>query len=232
MREDESQLPLDFQQRASDSPFVETVWQTQSEAPGEFISVAAIQWEMVVTLYMGVTSFTMRGPETVATPAVIPPDAEFFGIIFKLGAYMPHLPVSGLVNGGVNLPEAAGKAFWLHGSAWHVPDYENADSFVEMLARRGMLMREPVVEDALNGRIPDLSVRSVQRRFINATGITHGTVLQIQRARQAVALLEQGVSILDTVELAGYADQPHLTRSMKRFFGKTPANIPKMIRSP
>jgi methylphosphotriester-DNA--protein-cysteine methyltransferase len=62
--------------------------------------------------------------------------------------------------------------------------------------------------------------------------LTHGTVAQIQRARQAAALLEQGVSILDTVELAGYADQPHLTRSMRRFFGKTPTQVVGMARSP
>ena len=114
-----------------------------------------------------------------------------------------------------------------------MPNYENAYTFVEMLVRFGMLVREPVVDDALNGRIPDLSLRLVQRRFINATGITHGTVLQIQRARQAAALLEQGVSILDTVERAGYADQPHLTRSMRRFFGLTPAQIQiGVMRSP
>jgi AraC-like DNA-binding protein len=38
-------------------------------------------------------------------------------------------------------------------------------------------------------------------------------------------LLEQGVSILDTVEQAGYFDQPHLTRSLKRYVGYTPAQI-------
>jgi AraC-like DNA-binding protein len=37
--------------------------------------------------------------------------------------------------------------------------------------------------------------------------------------------LRQGVSILDTVEQAGYADQPHLTRSLKRLIGQTPAQL-------
>jgi AraC-like DNA-binding protein len=226
-------LYFDFDQREAESPLVETIWRTQSERPGEFMSVAAIQWEIVFAKYMGETIITLRGPETNATLAQMPADAEFFGIIFKLGTYMPHLPTSALVNGGVTLPEAASPStFWLHGSAWQMPTYENADTFIEMLARRGMLTKEPVVDEALNNRIPDLSIRSVQRRFINATGITHGTVVQIQRARLAAALLETGVSILDTVELAGYTDQPHLTRSMKRFFGKTPTQIPSMYRSP
>ena len=34
-----------------------------------------------------------------------------------------------------------------------------------------------------------------------------------------------GVSILDTAYEAGYFDQPHLTRSLKQFIGRTPAQI-------
>jgi AraC-like DNA-binding protein len=37
--------------------------------------------------------------------------------------------------------------------------------------------------------------------------------------------LKQGISILDAVTLAGYADQPHLTRSLKRLVGQTPAQL-------
>jgi methylphosphotriester-DNA--protein-cysteine methyltransferase len=68
-------------------------------------------------------------------------------------------------------------------------------------------------------------LRSVQRRFLRATGLTRGTVDQIERARQTVTLLEQGVSIADAIYQAGYADQPHLTRSLKRFIGQTPRQI-------
>jgi methylphosphotriester-DNA--protein-cysteine methyltransferase len=65
----------------------------------------------------------------------------------------------------------------------------------------------------------------VQRRFQRATGMSHGLIAQIERAQRAAALLAQGVSILDTVEQAGYADQPHLTRSLRRFVGRTPAEL-------
>jgi len=58
--------------------------------------------------------------------------------------------------------------------------------------------------------------------------LTHGAVCQIERARQALALLQQGISILDTVDQAGYADQPHLTRSLKYFIGQTPAQIVRL----
>ena len=70
-----------------------------------------------------------------------------------------------------------------------------------------------------------LSLRSEQRHFLRATGITRATVRQIERARHATNLLKQGVPILDAVHLAGYFDQAHLTRSLKYRIGQTAAGI-------
>jgi hypothetical protein len=138
---------------------------------------------------------------------------------------MPDLPASDLVNEGLNLPEATGKTFWLHGSAWQFPDFDNADTFVDKMVREGLLVHEPLVESVLQGRPQPLSIRTVRRRFLRATGLTRGTIFQIERARRAMTLLLQGASILNTVYDAGYFDQPHLTRSLKHFFGQTPAQI-------
>jgi methylphosphotriester-DNA--protein-cysteine methyltransferase len=82
-----------------------------------------------------------------------------------------------------------------------------------------------VVEKAIQGHTPDMSIRSLQYRFLQATGLTHKTIQQIERAHSAVSLLEQGTSILDTAFELGYFDQAHLTSSLKRFIGKTPAQI-------
>ena len=97
--------------------------------------------------------------------------------------------------------------------------------FVERLVREGLLVRDPIVEAVLQNQPQALSPRSIQRRFLRATGLTQGSIRQIERARYATTLLQQGVSILDTVDQAGYADQAHLTRSLKHFSGKTPTQI-------
>jgi AraC-like DNA-binding protein len=55
--------------------------------------------------------------------------------------------------------------------------------------------------------------------------LTQGTVRQIERARRATLFLQQGISILDTVDLTGYADQAHMTRALKRYIGITPTQI-------
>ena len=220
-----TEIKFTFEERSADSPFVETIWRTQSERAGTFTSAAVSQWEMVVAHYQGETSLTVRGPETEAMVALCPAGTEFFGIQFKLGTFMPHLPVSNLVNNGLTLPEAARKSFWLYSNAWQLPNYENVENFVDRMVRDGLLVYEPIVAAVLQNQGQELSLRSIQRRFLRATGLTHGTVQQIERARQAAKLLAQGVSILDTVDLVGYADQPHLTRSLKRFMGQTPAQI-------
>ena len=92
----------------------------------------------------------------------------------------------------------------LSSSAWEFPGYENADTFVNRLVREGLLVHDPVIDVALREQPQLMSRRTVQRRFLRATGLTYSGVFQIQRARYATSLLKQGVSILDTVEQAGY----------------------------
>ena len=53
----ESALIL-FKDRLSDSPFIERVWRCHSERGGKFISVAASNFEMVLTRLGGQTFFT------------------------------------------------------------------------------------------------------------------------------------------------------------------------------
>jgi hypothetical protein len=212
--------------RLANSDFVERIWCTHSERAGTFTSVAATNWEMVIATYDGKTMITARGPETKASEADFPADAEFFGITFKLGSFMPHFPLKTLLDReDATLPEASSTSFWLHGSAWELPTFENADVFVDRIIRQGILVRDPVVEAAIQGHTPELSIRSLQYRFLQATGLTHKTIKQIERARSAVSLLEQGTPISDTAFELGYFDQAHLTNSLKRFIGETPAQI-------
>lgn len=225
-------MSFSIEVRASDSAFVETIyWGRSDEYPDTFTSIAVSHWEMVVTRYRGETYLTVRGPETRATPAPIPEGAEFLGIVFSLGTYMPHLPLSELVDNELILPGAADQSFWLKHSTWQFPNYNNADVFADRLIREGLLERDPVVVATMRNRPQELSLRTVQRHFSQATGLTQNTLYQIERSRRAMALLEQGESIFDVVHEAGYYDQPHLTRSLKRFIGRTPGEIRSVSQS-
>ena len=222
-------MPFILEERASDSAFVQAVWRNESERSESFVSTAGTHWEMVWMRHRGQTTFTVRGPETKATSADLPADAEWLGITFQLGAFLPDFPPGGLLDRqDMNLP-AAEKTFWLGGSSWEFPTFENADTFVERLARAELLVRDPLVDEVLRETPLDLSPRALQYRFQRATGLTRKAVQQIQRAWQATALLEQGCSILETAYRLGYFDQAHLTNSLRRYMGQTPAQISQAL---
>src|SRR5690349_6442655 len=128
-------MDFEFDARASDSPLVDYVWRTVAVHTEAFTSTASTQWEMVFTKQRGVTTVSVRGPETHASPAPVPENAEFFGIVFKPGAFMPNMPVNQLVDKGLNIPELTGQSFWLLGASWQVPTYENADTFINRMMR-------------------------------------------------------------------------------------------------
>jgi len=215
-----------YDERSSDSPFVDKVWRSRSGESGELLSVAASRVEIVIARVRSRTLVTVRGPETKPGLLHYPGDAEWVGIRFKLGTFLPTLlPLQLRDRRDVDLPGATAHSFWLNGSAFEYPTFDQAESLVARLARHGDVVRDPNVDDAVRGRQSEMSVRSVQRHFLRATGLTVKTLRHINRARQATALLRNGVSILDVVRLAGYYDQAHLTRSLTYRIGQTPIQI-------
>jgi hypothetical protein len=183
---------------------------------------------MILTRHSGGTQFLLVGPLETSGVVAWGGAAEMLWIKFKLGTFMPHLPTREILESETSLPEASSRSFWLKGSAWQFPDYENADTFIQKLVREEVLAYDPLVNDVLQGETPEMSPRTVRHRFLRAAGLPQGHILQFERAQRAADLLRQGWSILDTVYEAGYFDQPHLTRSLKQFIGYTPAQIVQM----
>jgi AraC-like DNA-binding protein len=210
----------------STSPLIESIWSSQSTQAGSFTSLAVSTSELVFTRQHGTISINMRGPESKATIAHGPANAEFFGITFKLGAYLPALPPTHLLDRHARL-STVGRTFWLNDHPLPIPGARDADDFVERLVRLGLLRSEPTVEPILKNEFLErlATVRTMQRRFVQATGLSHRTVQSIERARRALALLEAGTAIPDVVHDLGYTDQPHLTKMLRYLVGSTPARI-------
>ena len=145
--------------------------------------------------------------------------------MFSLGTFVPAIPHARLVDRTMTLPAATPRSVWLDGSRWEIPTPENADVFVDRLVREGLVVRDPVVAESLEADVDGVSTRTLQRRVARATGLTRGTIRQIERAEQAVEALGRGWSPADAALLLGYADQAHLTRSLQRFVGQTPAMV-------
>lgn len=212
--------------RPSDSPLIERVWSCHSDSGGTFSSVASPHCELVFTRLNGTTSVTVRGPETRARPVHCPSNGEWFAIRLKPGTFFRSLPAPRLIDGNdVTLPVASNHSFWLHGTRWQIPDFENAETFVTRLEKADVIARDATVAAAVEGDPQVISLRSVQRRFLAVCGITHTALRQIERARHAATLLANGASIGEAQHDAGFYDQAHLTRSMRRYMGATPATI-------
>ena len=217
--------------RPSSSAYVERVWSCHSTSGGNFVAVASTHWELVVTRLAGETTVTIHGPETQPREVYCPSEGEWFAIRFKSGTFMPPLPVHRLINGNdVNLAPAFRGRFRLDGSAWEIPDSDNAEVFVDRLVRRGLLTRDAAVVAALEGDEHALHARTAQRHFLYATGMSHAAIRGIERARLATRLLREGRPPSEVAHDAGYFDQAHLTRSVRRLIGLTPGAIAREER--
>jgi AraC-like DNA-binding protein len=215
--------------RPSDSPYIQGVWHGHTEGIYTPVCPAASEWDLLLQRKNGRVRVLFDGPLTRAKPKLETEDTEFCVIRFKAGTFLPVLPIRKFLNANAILPGASRDSFWLHGATWEFPRYEDAEIFVSRLVREETLLRDPVVSAVLQDQPHDFSFRTVRRRFLNATGLTQGVIRQIGRAQQAAELLNRGVPILDVVDTAGYADQPHLNRALKRFFGKTPAQMARQV---
>ncbi|MDX1993662.1 MAG: helix-turn-helix domain-containing protein [bacterium] len=220
-----------FTERMSDSPYIETVTCGQTAMAGSTVRPAEIHWHMVVLRLDSVTKWMLVGPLETSGVVSYGEGAELLWIRFKLGTFLLRHPTRTFLNMETELPEASGSRFWLDSSAWQVPDYENVEAFVNRLVRDDILASDPIIHAALQDRLPEaeIAARTVRHRFLQATGLPQKHIRQVQRAQQAATLLEQGTPILDVVHDLGYFDQPHLTRSLKRFIGVTPAQ--QLVRS-
>jgi hypothetical protein len=213
------------EERSSDSPYVETIMHGWTASDGSTIRPSEVHWHMVFARHNGCVHPVFVGPWTTAGVVSYTEGAEILWIKFSLGTFMPHLPPRDFLDVETLLPEAASQSFWLKGSAWQFPDYDNVETFIDWLVREDVLVHDPVVSAVLQGHSQALAARTVRHRFLRATGLTQLHIYQAERAQRAEALLQQGVSILDTVYEVGYFDQPHMTRALKQFIGHTPGQI-------
>ncbi|WP_250004163.1 helix-turn-helix domain-containing protein [Actinoplanes sp. M2I2] len=218
-------MELRFSTRRSDSPWVETVWTCTSERVAEMTSVATACWGLVFWRWDGRAYASVTGPETATGVAPVPEGAAFVGIDFAVGTSLRVLPASSLVDGGLELPDTTRTSFRLDGARWDTPGPDDAEALVARLVRAGAVVRDPLVTGVRRGQSPDVSARTVERRFRAATGLAQGTVRQIERARRASTLLARGDQVADVVTGLDYFDEPHLARALRRYVGRTAAQL-------
>jgi hypothetical protein len=213
-----------YEERCSDSPYVEAIWRTEDTSTGTYLAAADGAWDMIFTNQEGRHKVYLSGPSSQATPIRYEIGNLNFGIRFRPGVFFTIIPVNTMLDITAPLPTSQA-AFWLDGQSWALPNFDNADSFLEKLSRLKLIDVDPTVQTVLRGETPSLTTRSIQRRFLRTTGLPPRYHRHIRLSNRAVELLQNGTPILDVVHRLGYADQAHMTRVIKRLSGCTPGQI-------
>jgi hypothetical protein len=150
---------------------------------------------------------------------------ENFSIAFRPHALMPLLPGDRMRDEGVMLETAGPDRFMLGSDVFEIPRIDTVESLVTRLLSREAVETNPLVASVTAGHPMAATERTLQRHFLRTTGLTLKTFSQIARARQAMTMLAQGTAAAEIAFTLGYADQPHLIRSLRTFMGATPGQI-------
>lgn len=222
----------DYGYRESSSPHINLVWWADIDEDASYFDVANEFWGLAFgVLADGTATATLIGPCLEARELLMRRGERSWGVELA-----PHVRVRRLgkveLLGEMQPLECEGGWFVLAGVRLQVPDTEGLDGLVEVLLQQGILAVDTAVAAALAGESVHWSERSVHRRVVRAAGLGRNKIEQLQRVRVAHALLRDGHSLTEASQMAGFADQAHMTRAFTAFSGTSPAKILTSESSP
>jgi len=150
---------------------------------------------------------------------------RYFNIAFRPEVYMPRRPGASMTNLGHVHALAGQRGCLIDGETLELPSFDNAERFVMALASRGLIEVDRHVLRAGQSGWQGVDDRSLQRHSAHVTGLSPKKLQQIIRADAAAALLQQGWRPADVAAELGYADQAHLTNSLRRILDVTPSQL-------
>jgi hypothetical protein len=210
-----------------DSPWVASVSFMPVERPGAMLVPPDGTWDLVFIRDEHGMRAIRTGLSTKAVRLRHTGTEEILAISFKASVKLAAVdPIASLDRGYV-LP-GDDRRFAIAGEKFEIPAFNNADLFVERLAKNGLIQANPAVQSILDGEPISVSARTLQRQFKLTTGMTHKRFTMIERARLAAANLRQGKTAQDVAHALGYYDQAHLINSLRDIVGQTPAQLGRL----
>src|SRR5688572_23855751 len=111
--------------RYSTSPYIQAIWQGQSDDNYAPVCPADPHWNLLFTRDGKNIRVAVEGALSKAKAKFEPYAREFLVIRFQLGVFMPNFPIISLRDSDLVLPEAMRQRFWLNGTSWEIPSYDN-----------------------------------------------------------------------------------------------------------
>jgi AraC-like DNA-binding protein len=177
-------------------------------------------------------------------------DVEVAGVTDTVA--LPYLPAGTAVFGVRLRPEAIGAALHTSAATLRNLSLPAEDVFGARVARHLSEPRcfndwvcaiepDPRVAAALQllgaqqvedvAALVAVSSRHLRRILLENVGITPKTFQSVLRLQRFVRAADRGTSLVAAAAHAGYADQAHLSREMRRFAGLTPLHLVQQRRA-
>ena len=214
-------------QRPASSPYLDSITELRFTAAGETLLQPDGCWDIAILKRGDDVQVLRTGLTTRAVVYDHQPGDETLVISFKPSAFMPLMPGEAMRDEGVVLEKFGRANFWIGTDVREIPNFDNADVFVDHLVRQEIIQSNDVVASILEGQPKAMSERTMQRHFLRTTGLTYKSFTLIERAQQAASLLRLGRPAADVAFALGYADQAHMINSLKAIMGQTPGQIAK-----
>lgn len=197
--------------------------------------------DLVLRLDDGDGAWQAFGTSTRPLDVPVEPGCGYVGIRFQPGQSRHFLPLPGrlLTNTAQPLarpanleaehcralvarpnPAPALDALLCDWLAGQTPRTARIDGALTLLGARGAPSGVTALAERLN-----LSRRQLERDFLEWVGVPPKVFMAIRRSQRALALLSgpsRAAPLADIALVAGYADQSHMTRELKRYLGITP----------
>ncbi|MFE7223883.1 helix-turn-helix domain-containing protein [Nocardioides sp. NPDC057577] len=214
-----------YEEHHPESPVLECVWQARATQDERYLVSAVEYWDLWFTRAPdGELRAGLAGP-TLGHRWVRSKIGEHsWGIQLKAHVVLPGVSKQLLLGGEQQLVVEAGHVT-LGRHAVPFPEFAHLEAFTDRLLELDVLRCDDGVRRVLSGDDAGYSERHRQRRVRAATGLTRKQIQQLSRAREAFALLMQGVPPTECAARCGFADQAHLIRSLRVFHGQTPAQV-------
>ncbi|MHA7246839.1 helix-turn-helix domain-containing protein [Arthrobacter tecti] len=214
-----------WEQRASTSADIVTVWRAFADEDADYIDEASEHWGLsFIRRPDGSLAAELAGPRIEGLPIRSRVGEWYWGVELAAHAVIPGVDKALLRGAIAELPVAGGRVT-IGVRSYPVPEWEELETFVSRLLTDGVIVADANIRRALGGDDRGLSRRSWQRRFLSVTGLRRKEIERLDRSRRAYRLLSEGVPPSEVAVAVGYADQAHLTRELRRVRGETPARI-------
>lgn len=212
--------------RKSKNPFIDTVTQSIAITDGTYLVTPDGSWDLIVAKDAdGSQIIFITGQVSKPSRLDYKTGQRSVVISFAAHTYLTLFYGAPFTDDYCMLSMPDAEHFELAGHVLPLPTYENAERIVAQMAEDGLLATDAVVAGVIRGTPKAASKRSVERHFKTTTGLSPKKIAAIRRAGQAVRRLKSGDNPSVVAADAGYYDQSHLAKELRRLMDATPSDV-------